>query len=50
MNAISEVFTRAISDAEANYILTAIAMICGFGVVVVLCLATNGLDMSAGFF
>jgi hypothetical protein len=50
MNAISEVFTRAVSDAEANYILNAIAVICGLGLVVILCLATDGLDMSVGFF
>lgn len=50
MNAISEVFTRAVSEAQANYILTAIAVICGLGVVVFLCLATDGLDMSVGFF
>jgi hypothetical protein len=50
MNAISEVFTRAVSEAQANYILTSIAVFCGLGVVVFLCLATDGLDMSVGFF
>jgi hypothetical protein len=50
MNAISEVFTRAVSEAQANYILNAIAVICGLGVVVFVCLATDGLDMSVGFF
>jgi hypothetical protein len=51
MNAISEVSTRVVSQAQTNYIINAIAVICGLGVVVVLvCLATDGLDMSVGFF
>jgi hypothetical protein len=50
MNATSEVFTRAVSETQTNYILHAIAVICGLGVVVFVCLATDGLDMSVGFF
>jgi hypothetical protein len=50
MNAISEVFTRGVSETQTNYILHAIAVICGLSVVVFVCLATDGLDMSVGFF
>jgi hypothetical protein len=51
MKAISEVSTRAVSETQTNvYILNMIAMICGLGVVVFVCLATSGLDMSVGFF
>jgi hypothetical protein len=50
MSAISEVSTQVVSQAQTNYIMNAIAVICGLGVVVLLCLATDGLDMSVGFF
>jgi hypothetical protein len=51
MNAISEVSTRAVPERQANvYVLNVIAIICGLGVVVFVCLATSGLDMSVGFF
>jgi len=50
MNSISEVSTRVLSEAQTNYIMNAIAVICGLGVVVLVCLATDGLDMSVGFF
>ncbi|MGZ5872184.1 MAG: hypothetical protein ACXWKP_08735 [Bradyrhizobium sp.] len=50
MNVISEVSTRAVSETLTNYALHAIAVICGLGVVVFVCLATSGLDMSVGFF
>lgn len=50
MNAISEVSTLAVSEVQASYIQNAIAVICGLGVLVFVCLATNGLDMSVGFF
>jgi hypothetical protein len=50
MNAISEVSTPVVSQAQTNYIMNAIAVICGLGVLVFVCLATDGLDMSVGFF
>jgi len=34
MNAISEVSTRVVSQAQTNYIMNAIAVICGLGVLV----------------
>jgi hypothetical protein len=50
MNAISEVSTRAVPETTNVYTLNVIAIICGLGVVVFVCLATSGLDMSVGFF
>jgi hypothetical protein len=50
MNAISEVSTPAVSEAQTNYIRDAIAVICGLGVLVLACMATDGLDISVGFF
>jgi hypothetical protein len=50
MNAIPEVTTRAVPETHINYALNLIAIICGLGVVVFVCLATSGLDMSVGFF
>jgi hypothetical protein len=49
MSAISAVSTRDVSKTQANF-MNAIAVICGLGVVVLVCLATDGLDMSVGFF
>jgi hypothetical protein len=51
VNAISEVSKRDVPERQANvHVLNVIAMICGLGVVVSVCLATSGLDMSIGFF
>jgi hypothetical protein len=50
MNAISEVSTLAVPETTKVYTLNVIAIICGLGVVVFVCLATSGLDMSVGFF
>ena len=50
MNAIAEVSTPAVSEAQTKYVRDAIAVICGLGVLVFVCLATDGLDMSVGFF
>jgi hypothetical protein len=45
-----EVSTRAVAEPETSFVLNLMAMICGLGLVVFLCMATSGLDMSAGFF
>ena len=50
MIAISEVYRPAVFKTQTTYILNTIAVICGLGVVVLVCLATDGLDMSVGFF
>jgi len=39
------------ADASINkFIVNALAVMCGMGVLVLVCMATSGLDMSAGFF
>jgi hypothetical protein len=48
MNSIPEVLAPA--ETQANYILNVIAVSFGLGVVVLVCMATSGLDMSLGFF
>jgi hypothetical protein len=51
MNAISEVSKQAVPERQDKvYALNVIAIICGLGVVVFVCLATSGLDMSVGLF
>ena len=51
MKAISELSTPAVSETRTKvYALNVIAIICGLGVVVFVCLATSGLDTSVGFF
>jgi hypothetical protein len=51
MKAISEFSTPAVSETRTNvYASNVVAIICGLGVVVFVCLATSGLDMSVGFF
>ena len=50
MNAISEVSTPAVSEAQTNYVRNAIAVICGLAVLVFVCMASEGLDKSVGFF
>ena len=50
MNAISDVSAPAVSKTIINYALDAIAVICGLCVVVFVCRAASGLDMSVGFF
>jgi hypothetical protein len=48
--ATARVLSRAPGAQIGVDTLKAIAMFCGLGLVVSLLLATNGLDMSAGFF
>jgi hypothetical protein len=50
MNAISEVSTQGVPETKTDYAVSVIAMICGLGIVVWICMATSGLDMSVGFF
>jgi hypothetical protein len=50
MKAIPELFAPAASETQISYAVNVIAMICGLGIVVFVCLATSGLDMSVGFF
>jgi hypothetical protein len=48
--AILEVSAPAVPETQINYAVNVIAIICGLGIVVCVCLATSGLDMSVGFF
>jgi hypothetical protein len=50
MHTIPEVSTRAVPEAETSFVVSLMAVICGLGLIVFLCMATAGLDMSAGFF
>jgi hypothetical protein len=51
MATLAKVLSRAFPKSQIDVeILKTIAMFCGVGLVVALLLATNGLDMSAGFF
>ena len=51
MNAISNVSVRAIPDASSDvHPLKTVALFCGFALGALLCAATYGLDLSAGFF
>jgi hypothetical protein len=51
MAALAKVLSRAFPKIQIDVeTLKTIAMLCGVGLVVSLLLATNGLDMSAGFF
>ena len=50
MQPAPEVFAQATPETRANFALTLIAILCGLGVLVFVCMATSGLDMSAGFF
>jgi hypothetical protein len=40
----------AVPRAEVNFIVNIAAIVCGLGLVVFICLATSGLDLSPGFF
>ncbi len=51
MAAIARVLSRAFPGTQIDIeIVKTILMFCGVGLVVLLLLATNGLDMSVGFF
>jgi hypothetical protein len=50
MNSVVKASTEAVSAAANNLIINVVAVMCGLGLVVFACMATSGLDMSAGFF
>jgi hypothetical protein len=51
MNAISNVYVRAIPETQTSvHPLKTIALLCGIGSAASFCLASFGLDISAGFF
>ena len=50
MNPISEIIAPDVSKPYTGYIKDLAAILCGLGFVLAACMATSGLDMSAGFF
>jgi hypothetical protein len=50
MNSITKISTEAVPAAANNLIINLVAVVCGLTLVVFACVATNGLDMSPGFF
>ena len=50
MQTIPEVPAQAAPETRASFALDLIAIVCGLGVVALLCMATYGLDTSVGFF
>jgi hypothetical protein len=50
MQAIPEVRAQAAPETRINFALDLIAIVGGLGVVMFVCVATYGLDMSVGFF
>jgi hypothetical protein len=50
MNSSQEISTPASPRTEADFIVSVGAIVCGLGLVILACLATSGLDISAGFF
>ena len=51
MNTISNVYMRAIPETQTSvHPLKTIALLCGIGFAASLCMASFGLDISAGFF
>jgi hypothetical protein len=50
MDSVAKISTEAVPSVANNVIVNAVAVICGLALVVFACMATSGLDMSAGFF
>ena len=50
MESVTKISAEAVPAVNNNLIVNAMAVICGLALVVFACMATDGLDMSAGFF
>jgi hypothetical protein len=50
MNTVAKFSAEAMPVAANSLIMNVTAVICGLGLVVLACVATNGLDTSVGFF
>lgn len=50
MDNVAKIFAEAAPSASHKLIVNTLAVICGLAVLVFACMATSGLDMSAGFF
>jgi hypothetical protein len=49
MNTVAKISAET-APAANNPIVSVVAVMCGMALVVFVCMATNGLDMSPGFF
>jgi len=50
MQAIEKTSSEVVPASATNFFTNAMAVLCGLAVLVAICLAKPGLDMSAGFF
>jgi hypothetical protein len=50
MDNVAKISAEAVPSMANNVMVNAMAVICGLALVVFACMATSGLDMSAGFF
>ncbi len=50
MNSATKMSAEVIANSTGNVVVTAMAIACGLALVVFVCVATPGLDLSAGFF
>ena len=50
MQTVEKIQSEAAGASAGNFLINAMAVTCGMGVLVLICMATSGLDMSAGFF
>jgi hypothetical protein len=50
MDSVTEISAEAVPSVADNLTVDAMAVMCGLALVVFACMATSGLDMSAGFF
>ena len=50
MNTATKISVEEMATATNNIIVNTMAVICGLSLVIFACMATNGLDMSVGFF
>jgi hypothetical protein len=50
MDTVTKISSEAVPSEANNLFMTALAVTCGLALVVCICIATNGLDMSPGFF
>jgi hypothetical protein len=50
MDTVAKISTETVPAVANNLIINVMAVICGLSLVVFVCMATSGLDMSPGFF
>ena len=50
MDSVTRISAEAVPATDNRLMVNVMAVICGLGLLVFACMATSGLDMSAGFF